>query len=160
MANGDARVAASFVHQAADLFARRTGTLVTLVSLPFRVVTDRRYFTRFVTRRWLDLLHRAAWHRDLLVPASTLNDLGPRAWITRPAVTGRRALVLPAVQRIVAHLLARFVRVPDQAVATFPVAQMPAAEPRLHALLVAVELLAARDFLLVAAASARLGDHL
>lgn len=160
MAGGRAAVAASLVHRAADLPARRTRALMALVRLPLAVVADRRYPAGAIARRRPDSLPGAARHGDRAAAASALDDVRPVARVARAAVAGRGALVPAAVERLGARLLAGIRDVLGDAVAALPVAQVPAAQARLRALLAAVELLRAGDLLGVAAASARLRHHL
>lgn len=120
-------MAASLACQTADLSARWTRTLVTLVRLPFVVVTDGRYFARFVARRRSDSFPRAARHRYLAAAASALYNVGSVARVARSAVAGSGAFVFTAIERLAADPLAKIDSVLRRAVATLSVAQVSTA---------------------------------
>ncbi|CAL1688420.1 unnamed protein product [Lasius platythorax] len=159
MTSGWTRVTASLVRQAANLFARRTRALMTSMRLPLAVMTDRRNFAGFVTRRRPDSLSGTAWHRYFTAAASTLHDVHSCAWIARTAVAGCGTLVLSTIKRIFARFLTEIRCILRYAIATFFITQVFAAQAHLSAFLVAVKFFYASNLFGVTAASAGFCYH-
>jgi len=117
--SGWARVTASFVYQAADLFAWWTRALMTSMGFPFVVMTIRRNFTRFITWRRFDSFSGTAWHCYFTTAASTLYSVHSCAWIARTTVAGCGALVLAAIKHIFARFFTGIRCILRYAIATF-----------------------------------------